>query len=129
MSDTGASEKGLTRAAIRDGVWRGEIALGDAELPAVEVRHLDRLLDRVEVSRTGEATAEISVPIPAELLSDGVQNFVVLAAENGARLGSFTIVTGHPAGDDLRAEIALLREELDMLKRAFRRHCVETAGA
>jgi hypothetical protein len=26
----------------------------------------------------------------------------------------------------LRAEVDLLRAELDMLKRAFRRHCVET---
>jgi hypothetical protein len=30
--------------------------------------------------------------------------------------------------DDLRAEVDLLRAELDMLKRAFRRHCLETAG-
>jgi hypothetical protein len=29
--------------------------------------------------------------------------------------------------DDLRAEVDLLRAELDMLKRAFRRHCLETA--
>jgi hypothetical protein len=30
--------------------------------------------------------------------------------------------------DDLRAEVDLLRAELDMLKRAFRRHCLETMG-
>ena len=30
--------------------------------------------------------------------------------------------------DDIRAEVDLLRAELDMLKSAFRRHSVETAG-
>ena len=30
-------------------------------------------------------------------------------------------------GVDLRAEMDLMRAELDMLKRAFRRHCVETS--
>jgi len=123
------SEWRVTRAAIRDGVWRGELALGEADLPAVEVRCQDRPLEGVEIRRSSETAAEISVPIPAELLCDGVQSFVVLEQESGARLACFSIVTGQPADDDLRAEIALLREELDMLKRAFRRHCVETAGA
>ena len=39
-----------------------------------------------------------------------------------------TIVTGVAMEDDVRAEIDLLRAELDMLKRAFRRHCLETTG-
>ena len=41
-------------------------------------------------------------------------------------LGSFTLIAGEALGDDLRAEVSLLRAELDMLKRAFRRHCLET---
>ena len=46
--------------------------------------------------------------------------------ETDARLASFTVVMGQPLDEDIRAEMALLRAELDMLKRAFRRHCVET---
>ena len=37
------------------------------------------------------------------------------------------MITGEPLGDDIRAEVELLRAELDMLKRAFRRHCLETS--
>jgi hypothetical protein len=40
--------------------------------------------------------------------------------------GAFAIVTGEPLDDDIRAELDLLRAELEMLKRAFRRHCLET---
>ena len=41
-------------------------------------------------------------------------------------LGDFTLMAGDAVADDLRAEVELLRAELDMLKRAFRRHCLET---
>ena len=64
--------------------------------------------------------------IPPETLSDGVQSFLVTEADSGKRIADFTILAGEALGDDIRAEIALLRAELDMLKHAFRRHCVET---
>ena len=66
------------------------------------------------------------VPIPVDLLSEGAQTFVISDADTEARLASFTVVMGQPLDEDIRAEMALLRAELDMLKRAFRRHCVET---
>ena len=44
-------------------------------------------------------------------------------------LASFSIVAGDALAEDIRAELSLLRAELDMLKKAFRRHCVETAEA
>jgi len=47
---------------------------------------------------------------------------------SGDKLGHFTIITGVAMEDDIRAEMDLLRAELDMLKRAFRRHCLETMG-
>jgi len=37
------------------------------------------------------------------------------------------IADGEALGDDMCVEIELPRAELDMLKRAFRRHCVETS--
>ena len=44
----------------------------------------------------------------------------------GTKLGHFSIIAGEALGEDLHAEVELLRAELDMLKRAFRRHCLET---
>ncbi|WP_413874911.1 hypothetical protein [Albidovulum sp.] len=120
----------LEGARISAGCWRAEVvAPAGAAAPAIEVWHRETRLDGVE---TGAATAAgrwpVSVAIPAGCLSDGVQTFLVREAGTGATLGHFTIVAGAPLDSDLRAEIDLLRAELDMLKKAFRRHCVETGG-
>lgn len=66
------------------------------------------------------------IPVPNEAVADGVQNFVIFDSATGEKLGDFTLICGEISGDDLRVEVELLRAELDMLKRAFRRHCVET---
>jgi len=118
-------EMQLVKTAIREGVWRAELHGADTP-PNVQVIHLNTPLEGVKVSDSGAGVFTLQVPIPAELLSDGVQSFVVTDADSQARLGHFTIITGQPAGDDLRAELDLLRAELDMLKSAFRRHCKET---
>ena len=118
-------EMQLVKTAIREGVWRAELHGADRP-PNVVISHLDTPLAGVEVGDAGDGVFTLRVPIPAELLSDGVQSFVVTDADSQARLGHFTIITGQPATDDLRAEIDLLRAELDMLKSAFRRHCRET---
>ncbi len=123
------SEPALAGARIRAGRWEAELAAPGAAAPEIEVWHQERKLDGVTLGpATGPGRWPVSVPIPAELLSDGVQTFVVRDGQSGARLGQFTIVTGVPLEDDIRAEVDLLRAELDMLKRAFRRHCLETAG-
>jgi hypothetical protein len=44
----------------------------------------------------------------------------------GMVLDQFTVIVGVPLEEDLRAEISLLRAELDLLKRSFQRHCTET---
>lgn len=116
----------LELSRIRAGRWEGILAGTDA--PEVEVLHLERPLTGLEVAAQGDGRWRLTLPIPAELLSDGVQTFVVSDQATGVRLGQFTIVTGVPLEDDIRAEVDLLRAELDLLKRAFRRHCVETGA-
>jgi hypothetical protein len=64
----------------------------------------------------------LRVPVPPDRLDDGVQTFLIRAADSGETLAHLTIVAGAPLEADLRAEIDLLRAELDLLKRAFRRH-------
>jgi hypothetical protein len=56
-----------------------------------------------------------------------VQTFLIRNRDTGETMQHFTVITGVAMEDDLRAEVDLLRSELDMLKRAFRRHCLETA--
>jgi hypothetical protein len=119
----------LAKTRIRQGIWEG-ILTGAGADSVLEVLHLDKPQAGLTVApvpgRIGDF--QIRVPIPAEVLNDGVQTFVIRDAATGETLTHFTIVTGVAMEDDLRAEVDLLRAELDMLKRAFRRHCLETAG-
>jgi len=119
----------LTKTRLRAGVWEGVISsIKDA--PEIIVVHLEKMLAGVKVQALPHQMGEflLSVPIPANLLNDGVQTFVIIDKNTEETLGSFAIIAGSPLDDDLRGEIALLRAELDLLKRAFRRHCVETSN-
>ncbi|MBZ4023661.1 hypothetical protein CKO11_14505 [Rhodobacter sp. TJ_12] len=113
-------ELSRVRAGHWEGIWAG------AEAPDLQVVHLEKDLPDLSVAQTEPGKWALRLPIPAELLSDGVQTFLI--RKDGETLTHFTLVTGEPLEEDLRAEIDLLRAELDMLKRAFRRHCVETGA-
>lgn len=116
----------LTKTRIRSGVWEGVLA-GPAAPPALEVTLLGQPIAGVTVTPIPDRSAEwaVRVPIPAEALSEGVQTFLI--RDGAETLAHFTVITGVAMEDDMRAEVDLLRAELDMLKRAFRRHCLETA--
>ncbi|WP_225026315.1 hypothetical protein [Xinfangfangia pollutisoli] len=118
----------LTQTRIRAGIWEGVLTGAGAVPPKLDVLHLEKPLAGVAVTPVPgrEGDYAVRVPIPSDLLSEGVQTFLIRSG--GETLAHFTVITGVPMEDDLRAEIDLLRAELDMLKRAFRRHCLETAG-
>jgi hypothetical protein len=117
----------LTKTRIRAGVWEG-VLTGAGALPRLEALHLGQPVPGLSVTPLPDRAGEhaVRLPIPAALLSDGVQTFVLRDAATEAVLTHFTIVTGVALEEDIRAEVDLLRAELDMLKRAFRRHCLET---
>lgn len=126
------AETKLTKTAIRAGIWHGRAMRedgADTPAPRLSAWHLETRLPEVEVhpAKDGPGLWEVQLPIPAGLLSDGVQTVLIRDEATGETLDSFTLVTGEPLERDIRAEIDLLRAELDMLKKAFRRHCVETA--
>ncbi|MGX9356234.1 hypothetical protein ACS3SW_14050 [Roseobacteraceae bacterium S113] len=116
----------LTKTRFVEGVWEGVLTGTDAA-PDITVHHMGRVLTEPKIEQHPEAGWSVRVELPATVLSDGVQTVVLADADSGAQLEAIHVVAGDPLDDDLRAEMQLLREELDMLKRAFRRHCVETA--
>lgn len=128
------SELIVTRTRLADGVWEGRVQRPDGapdEPPPIRVSLGDRIIDAgVELAPIAEELGiwSLRVPIPTDALGEGIRTFVIADAESGARLADFTIAMGLPLDSDIRAEMELLRAELDMLKRAFRRHCVETAA-
>ena len=119
----------LTKTRLSQGIWEGVLSrdTSAAESPTIRVTYLDEPVAGVEVKEDAESGQWIlRVPIPTDAIADGVQTLLILDAKDGAPLDKITILAGEALADDIRAEMGLLRAELDMLKRAFRRHCVET---
>lgn len=120
------SEPALTATRLFEGVWEG-VLTGYQDTPEIVATYLDAPLDGVTVTPGEDKTCWLlQVPVPASALSEGLQTIVISDKRTGATLNSFTILAGRDLDDDIRSEVALLRAELDMLKKAFRRHCVET---
>ncbi|RVV98046.1 hypothetical protein EKE94_11320 [Mesobaculum littorinae] len=123
----------VTKTRLIAGVWEGRLqrlgAAADAPAPELSVTYRDQVLRDVDL-RPHPDTPEIwalRAPIPAEALSDGVQTFMIVDRQTGERVADFAVAAGEALAGDLRAELDLLRSELDLLKRAFRRHCRDTA--
>jgi len=120
------SEITLTPQRLFEGVWTA-IITGAKEEPVLSVTHLEKSVSGTELSKTEtKGQWELKVPVPVEAICDGVQTFLVTDVQSDSVIGSFSLISGEALGDDIRAEMDLLRAELDMLKRAFRRHCLET---
>ena len=123
------SDLTLTKTRLFEGVWEGRLTREGAgqTRPDIEVTHLERPISGVEVIETGDGKAwTVRIPIPADVIADGVQTFLIRDRTAGTVLDSFALMSGEALAHDIRIEMKLLREELDMLKRAFRRHCRET---
>jgi len=119
----------LSKTRLFEGVWEGVLTANDdnVDQPDIGVTHLDKALSALQLKETDIPNQwNVRIPIPLELIGDGAQTFLIFDKQTGESLGNFTIIAGDAVSDDIRAEVALLRAELDMVKRAFRRHCVET---
>ena len=117
----------LTKTKMKQGVWQGIITGMGEEEPRVEVTHETAIVPGIILTHNQSADHwTLSVPIPPEAIADGVQTLIIKDADTDSKIGHITLLAGEVLSDDIRAEMDLLRAELDMLKRAFRRHCLET---
>lgn len=116
----------LSKTRMTAGIWEG-VLKGVTEAPVLTLRNAGKLVPGLELTPDpAGAGFVVRAPIPASLISDGIQTFVIADEATGEALAQFAVLAGEALDDDIRAELDLLRAELDMLKRAFRRHCVET---
>lgn len=116
----------LDQTRIAEGVWEGVLSGVRGDAPNIEAVQSGRAIDGVEIQPLPGKAGHFSVrvPIPSRALNQGVQTFLIRAGET--TLAQFTLVAGEPLDADIRAELSLLRAELDLLKRAFQRHCRES---
>ncbi len=120
----------LTKTRLLEGIWEGALtSSGMAKgKPEIVVTHLGNQVEGVQITEDApQKRWVLRIPIPSKAISDGVQTFLITEATGGELLDKISVIAGDVLADDILAELDLLRAELDMLKRAFRRHCVETA--
>ncbi|MGP6087801.1 hypothetical protein [Antarctobacter jejuensis] len=116
----------LTKTRFRDGLWEGLLVAtpGIETMPEINASCETRPIAGVTVSDTSETGRwVVEVPVPVEVLGDGVRTVMIRDGRDETVLQSFCVIAGEALDDDIRAEVALLRAELNLLKRAFRQHC------
>ena len=119
----------LTKSRLSQGVWEGALTREGTSgtAPDIRVSYLDAPVTSFELKEDiAHDRWVLRIQIPADAISDGVQTLLIHDNATGDLLDNITLIAGEALADDIRAEMNLLRAELDMLKRAFRRHCVET---
>lgn len=116
----------LTKTQLRAGVWEGLLTGAGETEPVLTFRHNGEILPGLEIAAT-DGGWHVRAPVPVDRISDDVQTFTITASDETTVLAHFAIFAGEMVDEDLRAEVNLLRAELDLLKRAFRKHCTETS--
>lgn len=113
---------------LKSGIWSG--LLHREKAPAhVVLLHAGDIVADADVTEDGPGIWRIRAALPTSSLSDGVQSFSLLGSRGDGEfqiadtevLGDLSIQAGEALDLDLRAELELIRSELDLLKREFRR--------
>jgi hypothetical protein len=111
----------LCASRLTAGVWHVLLTGPASPAPVLRASHDGQDLPDLHCAKgDAERTWRVSVPVPVAALSDGLQTVVIHDAQNIV-VAQLAILSGAPLAADLRAEIALLRAEFDLLKAAIRR--------
>lgn len=113
----------LTKTRLTNGIWEGALTgAGDTE-PQLQAKYQGEAVPGLRLHRDAAHDVwRVELPIPVTLISDGLQTFIIQDGQ-GQTLASFALLAGDALSDDIRTEMDLLRQELDLLKKAFRQHC------
>ena len=116
----------LTEIEFRGVIWTGQVEGLDEHVETMPEFRL--LLRGEEISRLSPSydvaseRFELKVPIPSTAVGNGSNSLVVCSSENDDILAKIHVVAGNILDHEIVAELQILREELDLLKKAFRRH-------
>lgn len=115
----------LVPVRILGGVWEGRLSgPGGTAPPEIAVWWRGEEVARAEIGPEVQGVFPVRFEIPVKIVADGTQTLLV-GQPGKAPLCKASFCFGDVLEDDLSAEVSSLRAELDLLKKAFRRHCVE----
>lgn len=113
---------------VKGGVWRGRLE-GGTRPARVALTLLGEIVAQAQLAGDGDGWL-LEVALPGSTISDGVQTLVLTADDgapdeptrpDGLHLARLPLLAGRPLDEDLLAEMAALRAELELVKRELRR--------
>jgi hypothetical protein len=115
----------LTRLRLAAGTWEGRLTgPAGAEPPALIAIWRGEEIGSPNLSADGPGAWKATLILPAALIADGTHTLAI-GPRGGDPLCLETFAFGDPLESDLRAELSALRTEVEVLKRALRRHLAE----
>jgi len=120
----------VTKTRILAGIWEGIVDFlgpGEPREPRLECICEDQPIPSLTYVPDPDAEGRwiLRIAIPPHVLADGIQVFLINDCETGDTLAQFSILTDEHFDEGLRSEVAMLRAELDIVKRAVRRMAME----
>ncbi|MBU2956316.1 hypothetical protein Q4511_03575 [Paracoccus sp. 1_MG-2023] len=124
----------FTSHGLRGGLWRGRLRAQD-EPGRVILVHAGEVAAEARLTADGAGAWLVEVDLPGHVLSEGVHTLLLktdpatagdAANAAGEVLARLPLVAGSPLDEDLLAELASLRAELELCKRELRRFAAET---
>lgn len=119
-----ATSPQVTGSRVQAGVWRLVAGPFDRpDPPALQALHLGVALPGLRMSPVPGDLGfwDVTLPVPAAVLSDRVQTILLRDAESGRTLARLSVAAGEALADDLAAEVAALRAEIEVIKAVLRR--------
>lgn len=110
----------LTKLTITDGVYHGALS-GRSKAPQLHLKNSDVKLVDAEVTQTGAHSFAVRIPLPADILTEGLLTLSIVDSETDAVLDTIAIITGEPLDHNLATQVNQLRAELDLVKSAIRK--------
>ncbi len=115
----GRSEAHAVAQTLEAGLWSVRLVGLDPD-PSIEAVHRLRPIPDLSLSVRADHVLCV-VRLPPEVLSDGLETVHLVDRRSGLPLATLHVSCGRALEGNLAAELKLLRDEIELLKRAFRR--------
>jgi hypothetical protein len=112
----------LDRLSLTAGHWQGRLTGPEgADPPPLAATCAGMELDAPRIEPAGAGRWTVSLALPPAIMTDGTQ-VLAIGPKGGDPLCLDPLAFGDALAGDLAAELAALRTEVEVLKRALRRH-------
>ncbi|MEO8531624.1 MAG: hypothetical protein ABI459_10395 [Deltaproteobacteria bacterium] len=113
----------LVHSNLQNGIWQVHLT-GSDERPSLDLRIGDQRVQDFNLAELPDVAGgwNLTAKLPGALMSQDAGLLALIDLTSGNVIGMLQIAAGPVVADDQSAEIARLRQELDVLKEVVRKH-------